>query len=89
MLALEVLRSGAAYSRVMDTKGLKMLTGDFSPEARLSQHHKDVRLILKAAEQGGAKVPLSTVHDELLTQLDSLGLGDSDNSAIIRAFDVE
>src|SRR5262245_30571159 len=40
--ALEVLKAGAAYSRVMDDKGRKMLEHDFSVEAKLSQHLKDV-----------------------------------------------
>ena len=86
-LALEVLQSGAAYSRVMDAKGRKMIEGAFTPEARLSQHHKDVRLILEAASQVGLDLPLSGVHDRLLTDLNEQGLGDLDNSAIIRAFD--
>jgi 3-hydroxyisobutyrate dehydrogenase-like beta-hydroxyacid dehydrogenase len=86
-MALEVLRAGAAYSRAMDSKGQKMIAGDFTAEARLSQHHKDVRLILQAAGQGDATVPLSTLHDQLLTELEANGLGESDNCAIIRAFD--
>src|SRR5262249_19239276 len=32
---LEILKCGAAYSRVMDAKGPKMLEGDFTPEAKL------------------------------------------------------
>ena len=47
---------------VMDVKGDKMLTYEFSADARLSQHLKDVRLILKAAHDSGAYVPLSTVN---------------------------
>src|SRR5205823_12706836 len=35
--ALEVLKAGAAYSRVMDDKGQKMLHHDFPAEAKLSQ----------------------------------------------------
>jgi 3-hydroxyisobutyrate dehydrogenase-like beta-hydroxyacid dehydrogenase len=84
--ALEVLRSGAAYSRVMDTKGPKMIASDFTPEARLAQHHKDVRLILEAAERGGVELPLSQVHERLLAELEGRGFGDLDNCAIIRAF---
>jgi hypothetical protein len=38
--ALEVLKAGAAYSRVMDDKGKKMLEHDFTVEAKLSQHLK-------------------------------------------------
>jgi 3-hydroxyisobutyrate dehydrogenase-like beta-hydroxyacid dehydrogenase len=84
--ALEVLKAGAAYSRAMDTKGPKMIAGDFTPEARLSQHHKDVRLILAAAEGAGLDLPLSRVHDRLLDDLAGQGMGDLDTSAIIRAF---
>jgi 2-hydroxy-3-oxopropionate reductase len=46
--ALRILAAGPAYSRAMDMKGRKMLDEEFSPQARLSQHLKDVRLILAA-----------------------------------------
>jgi 3-hydroxyisobutyrate dehydrogenase-like beta-hydroxyacid dehydrogenase len=85
--ALEVLKAGAAYSRVMDDKGEKMLHHDFSVEARLSQHLKDVRLILDAAGARHAKVPLSQVHRQLLEGLAAAGYGDADNSAIIMAYE--
>jgi 3-hydroxyisobutyrate dehydrogenase-like beta-hydroxyacid dehydrogenase len=87
VVALEVLRSGVAYSRVMDAKGRKMIDGDFTPDARLSQHHKDVRLILDAATSAGIDLPLSRLHDELLADLEARGFGGLDNSAIIRAYD--
>lgn len=85
--ALEVLKAGAAYSRVMDDKGEKMLHHDFSVEARLSQHLKDVRLILAMAQEKHAKTPLSEVHRRLLEQLETAGYGDVDNSAIIMAYE--
>jgi 3-hydroxyisobutyrate dehydrogenase-like beta-hydroxyacid dehydrogenase len=85
--ALAVLKAGAAYSRVMEDKGQKMLDHDFSVEARLSQHLKDVRLILDAATKKGAKAPLSLVHRQLLERLEAAGYGDVDNSAIIMAYE--
>jgi 3-hydroxyisobutyrate dehydrogenase-like beta-hydroxyacid dehydrogenase len=84
--ALEVLAAGPAFSRVMDTKGQKMLTGDFEAEARLAQHHKDVKLILEAAQNSGAKLPLTQLHELLLAALVNVGCGELDNSAIVRAF---
>jgi 3-hydroxyisobutyrate dehydrogenase-like beta-hydroxyacid dehydrogenase len=87
--ALEVLQAGPAFSRVMETKAEKMLSGDFSPQARLAQHLKDVRLILSAGAEAGAKLPLSTLHAQLLDQLDRAGYGELDNSAIIKAFEKE
>jgi 3-hydroxyisobutyrate dehydrogenase-like beta-hydroxyacid dehydrogenase len=84
---LRVLRAGAAYSKVMDAKGRKMIERDFQAQARLTQHRKDVRLILAAAERVGAKVPLSTLHLDLLGQVEAAGGGEEDNSAVIRAFE--
>lgn len=83
---LAILKASPAYSTVMDTKGEKMLAGDFAPQARLSQHLKDVRLILAAGARTGARLPLSSVHRQLLEWAEEAGLGESDNSAIIRAF---
>ncbi len=40
------MRRSMAYSRIMDTKGEKMLERDFTPQAKLSQHIKDVQLML-------------------------------------------
>jgi len=85
--ALEVLMSSMAYSRIMDTKGRKMIEGDFRPQARLSQHLKDVRLMLNAAAQFGQELPLTETHQRLLEAAQSAGFGDADNSAVIRAFE--
>lgn len=83
---LEVLRDSMAYSRIMDTKGPKMVTRDFTPEARLSQHLKDVRLIREAAERAGQSLPLSDAHQRILELAESLGHGQRDNSAIVEAW---
>jgi 3-hydroxyisobutyrate dehydrogenase-like beta-hydroxyacid dehydrogenase len=84
--ALEVLQASPAASRVMQTKGEKMLASDFTPQARLSQHYKDVRLILAAGAAVGARLPLSQLHATLLAEREAAGDGNLDNSAIIRAF---
>ena len=82
-LALTVLRESSSYSRVMDLKGRKMLERDFTPQARLSQHLKDVRLMLEAGAGAGVELPLSERHRQLLEQAEAAGLGALDNSAII------
>ena len=84
--ALQVLVSSMAYSRIMDTKGRKMIEGDFRTQARLSQHLKDVRLILEAAAEAGQALPLTEAHRRLLEAAEAAGFGDADNSAVIRAF---
>lgn len=83
---LAVLRDGPAYSRIMDRKGPRMLHRDYAPEARLAQHHKDVRLMLDAARKLGIRLPLSAVHDGLLTAAEEAGFVEQDNSAVIEAY---
>ncbi len=84
-LTLEVLRSGPAHSVALDRKGEKMIRRDYGPEARLRQHHKDVRLMLKEAAQLGMTLPLSEVHDRLLEAAEGAGYADADNSAVLEA----
>ncbi|KAF0180601.1 MAG: 6-phosphogluconate dehydrogenase [Limisphaerales bacterium] len=82
--ALEVLLASKAYSTIMDTKGEKMVTEDFTPQARLSQHLKDVRLMLKAARAARFRLPFTRVHRQLLEAAERAGLGALDNSALIK-----
>jgi 3-hydroxyisobutyrate dehydrogenase-like beta-hydroxyacid dehydrogenase len=83
-LTLTVLRSSMAYSRIMDVKGEKMISGDFKPQARLSQHLKDVRLMLASAKKSEVALPLSDTHRKILEAAEAAGYGQLDNSAIIR-----
>ena len=84
--ALEVLEAGPAASRIMERKGPKMISREYAPEARLAQHHKDVRLILAEAANARQTLPLTQAHDAILTAAEALGLGDSDNSALIETY---
>lgn len=85
-LALEVLQAGPAASRIMERKGPKMLRREYSPEARLAQHHKDVRLILAEAARAGLELPLERAHDAVLSKAEALGHAADDNSALIEAY---
>jgi 3-hydroxyisobutyrate dehydrogenase-like beta-hydroxyacid dehydrogenase len=81
---LELLKVTPAYSAAMDVKGKKMLEGDFTPQARLRQHHKDVSIILQYAQSSGQELPLSKVHLKILQKAIEAGDGELDNSAVIR-----
>jgi 3-hydroxyisobutyrate dehydrogenase-like beta-hydroxyacid dehydrogenase len=84
--ALAVLKATPAYSRVMDTKGLKMVRREFSPQARLAQHLKDVRLMIQSARGRGQALPLSELHEQILQSRVDRGDGGLDNSAVVRAW---
>ena len=84
--ALAILRETPATSAALEAKGEKMAKREFDPpQARLSQHLKDVRLVRKLAEELGAVTPLSDTHQTLIERAEALGLGESDNAAVIEA----
>jgi putative dehydrogenase len=81
---LKVARSSAAYSQVMDVKGAKMTGDEFTAEGRVTQHLKDVHLMLEQAERVKQKLPLLEVHADVLEACVRAGEGDLDNSAVIK-----
>jgi 3-hydroxyisobutyrate dehydrogenase-like beta-hydroxyacid dehydrogenase len=81
---LKVARSSAAYSQVMDVKGSKMTRGEFAPEGRITQHLKDVHLMLEQAERVRQRLPLLQIHADVLEACVRQGEGDLDNSAVIQ-----
>ena len=81
---LKVARSSAAYSQVMDVKGAKMIRDEFTAEGRVTQHLKDVHLMLEQAERARQRLPLLEVHADVLEACVRAGEGDLDNSAVIK-----
>jgi len=81
---LVVARKSASYSQVMDTKGSKMVRGEFAPEGRIRQTLKDVKLMLAQARSRGQQLPLATLNEEILEACVRHGEGEDDNSAVIR-----
>ena len=82
---LAAARESAAYSRVMETKGEKMLTRDFRPQSHISQTLKDAELILKEAMRLGLALPVTTAQADLLRAAIALEGLDSDSAAVIEA----
>jgi 3-hydroxyisobutyrate dehydrogenase-like beta-hydroxyacid dehydrogenase len=80
---LDVARSSAAASQVMDTKGPKMVTRDFAPEGRVRQTLKDARLMIEQARKIGQELPLLAVHAAVLEACLRHGEGERDNSIVI------
>ena len=80
---LAVARGSAAYSQVMDTKGPKMVRGDFAPEGRVRQTLKDVHLMLAQAQAHGQRLSALEVHEQMLAACVRHGEADLDNCRII------
>jgi 3-hydroxyisobutyrate dehydrogenase-like beta-hydroxyacid dehydrogenase len=81
---LKVARSSAAHSQVMDIKGAKMIRGEFAAEGRISQHLKDVHLMLEQAERVKQQLPLLEIHADVLEACVRHGEAELDNSAVIK-----
>jgi 3-hydroxyisobutyrate dehydrogenase-like beta-hydroxyacid dehydrogenase len=81
---LDAAKDSAAYSQIMDVKGGKMITGEFSPQGRISQANKDVHLMMAAAEAAGQDLPLGRAYLDILDKAIVAGDADLDNSAVMR-----
>jgi 3-hydroxyisobutyrate dehydrogenase-like beta-hydroxyacid dehydrogenase len=81
---LPVAKGSASYSQVMETKGPKMLSGDFSPEGRVKQTLKDAHLMLDQAASVGQKLSMLEVHADVLESCVRAGETELDNSVIIQ-----
>jgi putative dehydrogenase len=81
---LNVARNSAAASQIMDSKGAKMINGDFAPEGRVRQSLKDTHLILDQARKAGQRLPLLEVYAEVLEACMRHGEGEQDNSIVIK-----
>ncbi len=83
---LDVARASAAWSQVMDVKGDKMVAGDVAAQGKISQHLKDVRIMMDEAAAAGGELALGARLAEVLEGAMAAGEGDFDNSAVIREF---
>jgi 3-hydroxyisobutyrate dehydrogenase-like beta-hydroxyacid dehydrogenase len=80
---LDVAKGSASYSQVMETKGEKMLRGDFAPEGRVKQTLKDCHLMLDQAAAAGQTLAMLEAHADVLEACVRAGEAELDNSAII------
>jgi 3-hydroxyisobutyrate dehydrogenase len=80
---LKVARISAASSQVMDTKGPKMVRGDFAPQGYVHQTLKDVHMMLDQARQRGQELPALSINADVLEACVRHGEADLDNSIVI------
>jgi 3-hydroxyisobutyrate dehydrogenase-like beta-hydroxyacid dehydrogenase len=83
----EAIRHGAANSFMLQDRGERMLKEEFvPPKSALDIFVKDMGLVRKAAEERGFETPLSSAALELYLAGKEAGLGNEDDSGIIRMF---
>jgi 3-hydroxyisobutyrate dehydrogenase-like beta-hydroxyacid dehydrogenase len=82
---LAAARQSAAYSRVMDSKGEKMIAGDFRPQSHIAQTLKDAELILQEAARHDLQLPMTSAQAGLLRAAIALEGPRADSAAVISA----
>lgn len=80
---VEVAKTSAAYSQVMETKARKMIERDFAPEGRVKQTLKDAHMMQDQARKLGQTLPLLNVNVDVLESCVRAGEADFDNSAVV------
>src|SRR5262249_32795742 len=81
---LEVIRSGAAASFMLDDRGARMVERAFDDaRSALDIFVKDMGLVTDAGRQTGASTPLAATAEELYLAGRSAGLGRLDDSSLI------
>lgn len=82
--ALEVLKKSAAFSKIMDQKGERMVNRRFLPAAgKLAFYLKDVRLMLDLGARLNCPLPLISLHAQALASEVSKGRAEWDSADII------
>ena len=84
---LDLALQSAAASKVMASKGPKMVARDFEPLGRIAQSAKDFGLIRDAAERAGQGLPMTARYLEIVADNLAKGEGDLDNAAVLLAIE--
>jgi 3-hydroxyisobutyrate dehydrogenase-like beta-hydroxyacid dehydrogenase len=85
---LGVLKKSAAFSKVMDQKGDRMVERRFlPPSGHLAIHYKDVRLMLALGARLDCPLPLLSLDAQALASEMCKGRGQWDSSDIISFYD--
>ena len=83
----EAIRGGFAESRILELHGARMVSGDFTPGARVTTQLKDLTQAEALAEQSGIDLPAVSLCRELYEVLVEKGDGGLDHAALFRLFE--
>lgn len=83
---LEVAKTSACHSQVMDVKGHMMARREFDKvQGRIDQSLKDFKLMLEQGSKAGQALPFATIYVRMLEDCVQNGEGGWDNAAILEA----
>jgi 2-hydroxy-3-oxopropionate reductase len=80
---VEVLSGGLAANKVLDVKGEKFLSRDFTPGGKVEYHRKDLGIALAAGREYGVTLPVTALVEQMFGVLEAKGRGGWDHSALL------
>jgi 3-hydroxyisobutyrate dehydrogenase-like beta-hydroxyacid dehydrogenase len=80
---LDVLKTGAATSRMLEVRGPLMARNEFPAQMKLDLFMKDLHLIQEAGTAVGARLPLTDVAERLYAAAHAAGHGAEDLAVVI------
>jgi len=80
---VEVLSRDLAANKVLEVKGEKLLSHDFTPGGKVEYHHKDLGIALASGKDYGVTLPVTALVDQMLGVLEANGKGCWDHSALL------
>jgi 3-hydroxyisobutyrate dehydrogenase-like beta-hydroxyacid dehydrogenase len=86
-LVLDVLRTGAAGSRMLDVRGPLIVKDEFPPQMKLDLFMKDLHLIQDAAREIGTPLPLTDAAERLYATVHAAGHGPEDLAVVVKALE--
>jgi 2-hydroxy-3-oxopropionate reductase len=78
----QITSVGGARTGAMETRGARMIAGDFSPHFSADNMHKDLSTALRLAESLGAAAPAGTAALEMLEAARAQGKGALDSAVV-------
>jgi 2-hydroxy-3-oxopropionate reductase len=83
----QALLGGFAQSKVLEVHGQRMLEGVFKPGFYLRLHEKDLHIATEEGRTVGAALPITALVEQLMTALITQGMGELDDSVLVRAYE--
>lgn len=84
MKVREALLGGFAYSKALESHGLRMLEGQYRPGFKTRLHHKDMRIALETAAAQGIALPGAALAGQYLNASMGQGMAEDDSISIYR-----
>jgi 2-hydroxy-3-oxopropionate reductase len=80
---VEVLSGSLASNMVLEVKGEKFLSHEFTPGGKVEYHRKDLGIALAAGREYGVTLPVTALVEQMFGVLEAKGRGGWDHSALL------